>query len=390
MSEIRTFKEVENKIHEEMFNNIYLLKCTYKTSQEFDKVFKKDMFVKNNKTAFYEVVYYLLDILNPDLTKKKLTSWPPFEIKRDNKFRGELLKYINELNSIYKYANIPPIMSSHLISPGGFKIIKFLLKLSQLVIFEHLKKTNAGLLLYCPIPNKDPNITEGTLNNINKLTLEVETRTKEKVEKFQEYQNDQKNVAKMLVDKRAELDKHISIAKKELTTAEEDFYKKYTLYPSMSSLKESFKTIKQQWNNISRINDIFLECKSLLLYLSGNNLVVKHTFDDQNSTEEKELNLSEFFSKAAIMINKKSLELPNPSSHSIEQKSKILQSIVVEYSQVQKDLETEKEKISSLIKHLFESLKYVDNMNFLQFEIDNLVDSSDDLLGIKPFDFSDN
>ncbi|XP_057672467.1 uncharacterized protein LOC130903999 [Diorhabda carinulata] len=388
MSEIRTFKEVENKIHEEMFNNIYLLKCTYKTSTDFEKVFKKDMFVKNNKAAFYEVVYYLLDILNSDLTKKKLPSWPPLEIKRDNKFRSELLKYINELNTIYNYANIPPLMSSHLISPGGFKIAKFLLILSRLVMFEHLKKTNLGLLLYCPIPNKDPNITQGMLNNINKLTSEIEIRTKEKIENFQKYQNDQKCAANMLVDKLAELDKKISIAKKELITKEEDFYKKYTLYPSMSSLRENFKAIKQEWKNISSINNIFLECKELTSTLSGNKLVVKHTFDDKQSTEGHELNLSEFFSEVATMINIKSLELPNPSSHFIEQKANILRSVIYECLQIQKNLDNDKEKVSSLIKHLFESLKYVDNINSLEFENDSLDDSSDDL-GIKPFDASD-
>ena len=61
-----------------------------------------------------------------ELLKQKVPTWPLYDVRSENEFRNEVMKYVNELNTIHEDANIPNIATSHLITPGGFKFIKFI------------------------------------------------------------------------------------------------------------------------------------------------------------------------------------------------------------------------------------------------------------------------
>ncbi|CAG9838887.1 unnamed protein product [Diabrotica balteata] len=391
MSEVKTFRYIEAKVHEELYNNLYLLSQVYETNSEFNRVFKKDMFVKNNKAAFYEVVYYLLDTLNRELTKEKLKSWRPYDIKGENKFRSELLKYINELNIHYTHANIPPIMSSHLISPGGFKFTKFMLKLSQLVIFEYLQNNSRALLLYCPIQSTNTTLMQAKFDSINRITFEVKLRINTTLEKFQEDCNKQKNVADSLVKNLTDLQKSISTAKKVQLTAEEEFFNKYTVYPSINSLEDKIVSLNSLWNRLSNIHSLLEDCKSIHEYLLSNDLVLHHTVNSQktsNCQKEQKLNLPEFFTTVATLLNSKSLELPIVDNSFISERSEQIRSTIERYLDLTNEFNTDIQQINAHVKGLFKNLKYVENYVKLQL-LNNKSESLEDNLGIQPLEVSE-
>lgn len=136
-------KELEMKLHEEFYKNVYILTLRYPPSDAFAKVFKKDMFVKNNKVGSQQAIYYLLEILDKSILKQKIKTWPIYNPCSEFEFRKEILKYINEINTIYEDADIPTITKSQLISPGGFKFIKFMFKLSRFILYLHLQRNHS-------------------------------------------------------------------------------------------------------------------------------------------------------------------------------------------------------------------------------------------------------
>ncbi|XP_028144767.2 uncharacterized protein LOC114338378 [Diabrotica virgifera virgifera] len=391
MSDAKTFRNLEAKLHEELYNNLYLLTRVYETHSEFDRVFKRDMFVKKNKAAFYEVVYYLLDALNRELTKEKLKSWRPYDIKGETKFRSELLKYINELNNHYTHANIPPIMASHLISPGGFKFITFMLKLSQLVIFEYLQNNSRALLLYCLTPSSNATVRKAQFDNIKRITSEVKLRTNTATKKFQEDTNKQKNVADSLVKSLTDLDKSISTAKKVQLAAEEEIFNKYTVYPSINSLEDKIASLNSLWSSLSNVHSVLEDCKSIHEYLASNDLVLHHTANSQktpNCQKEQKLNLPEFLTTVATLLNSKSLELPILDKSFISERSEQIRSTAEKYQDLINEFNTDIQQINAHAKGLCKNLKSVDNYVKLQL-INNKVESSEDNLGIQPLEYSE-
>ncbi|XP_031329108.1 uncharacterized protein LOC116160110 [Photinus pyralis] len=181
-------KEFEMRIHEQFYTNVHLLTFSYPPSEAFTAVFKKDMFVKNNKVGFQQVTYYLLDILDKNVLKQKIPTWPLYDVRSENEFRNEIMKYMNELNGIYEDANIPIIATSHLIMPGGLKFIKFMCKLSMFVLYQHLQRNNVCPTMLLPLqPSKrDDIIREDTdkivrvASTINKSVVDIMTAFNEK------------------------------------------------------------------------------------------------------------------------------------------------------------------------------------------------------------------
>lgn len=175
---LKARREQELKIHEQLYSNIQLLTLVYPQSEECKRVFVKDMFVKNNKAAFQQIVYYLLNILDPEATKTKI-PWPLLDSKREAQFRNFVIKRINELNSHFDFANIPLLMTSHLISPGGYRFAKFILKLSQLVMSVHLQKdSDVNLTFLFPIrPNKNESTTKACIERLNRRTKQINAET---------------------------------------------------------------------------------------------------------------------------------------------------------------------------------------------------------------------
>lgn len=376
MSDIVSYKDAENKIHEELYNNLYLLKNIYTTTLNFNRVFKKYMFAKSNKDGFFEVIYYLLNILNPILTKERLTTWPPFDIKTENKFRTEVLNYMKELNNLYHHANIPQMMASHLISPGGYKFTKFMFKLSQLVIYEHLKKTHEVELLYYPEANENEDVIKVLMNNFQTITSGIEFKTKKKLDQLHEYHKTQEEKALSIVNTLSQLDKSVSVSKKEKAIAEEKFYKKYTVYPSDDSLKNKLVTLNQQWQNLAHIHTLYGDCKQLLSYINNTNLVI----DIEDKTNCKEQNLSDFFNTLTLLINSKSLELPNPTNSYIQQNSEKICELLHKNTTILKEISVNIQQTQLLIRDTYESVRFVEHLIANQPKPEDFLD---DMQGIK-------
>lgn len=176
---LKVRREQEAKIHSQLHSNLHTLTLLFPPSDDFRRVFVRDMFVKNNKAAFHHVVYYLLSVLEPDLIKTKITSWPLFSPKQEAQFRGEVMKYVNELNGVYEFANVPLLMTSHLISPGGYKFARFMLKLSQLVMTVVLQKDlNVKVTFLYPLKaNKNAQIAKNNLQRLKQKTRQIERET---------------------------------------------------------------------------------------------------------------------------------------------------------------------------------------------------------------------
>ncbi|KAG5879159.1 hypothetical protein JTB14_029961 [Gonioctena quinquepunctata] len=393
---LRQYKENESRVHEKLYENICSLMHFYQPSDDCRRVFKKDMFVKNNKTAFYELVYYLLDILNPELTKQKLTAWPPYEIRRESKFRSELLQYINELNSIYENADIPHIMPSHLISPGGYKFGKFMLKLSQLIVHEHLRKTKKKTLFYCPKPHKNTSPTKATISNINITTSKLENSTREYLDEYELYHNELKDQASCLVADLTDLDAKIGETKKQLSLAKTEFSKNYPSYPSTDTLKEDIQLLQKEWKSLKNIHDLFKESGSLLSYLTSNTSVLVHNKEEMKIPSsvlhiimnKEQLNLTEMFHGLQVLLEQKSLELPNPTPLFIEDIREKVQKVNERLSRLERELLERKNQTQVIVAELQENIKLVEYLIRIPTKtVYSTIDSSDEMFGICPLEY---
>lgn len=365
-------RECEAKIHEQLYTNIYLLTLSYSTTEKFNSLLSKDMFVKNNKAAFQHVTYFLLTVLNPEIVKDKVPSWPPYEPRVETQFRNEVMKYINELNILYEDANIPVLMTSHLISPGGYKFARFMLKLSQLVLFVHLQRdpTIKQDILYSLKPNKN---SEATLNSINRLRYKHKKINNEVSDIKLDYDNfvlqslstaatigEQKTfISKSLVNiKQSSPDANVSTAS----------IKSFDLLmPQIDSKLKQVKVIFQKCMKIRELapcHDVVLDC---------NNSHVKIIREIHSSDRNNEnLDLITFFENLSAFLNATHLKRPSFSTTLLKNKS----DTYVAFNQNLQVVNKRYDNISEKIKKLSCML---DN-NFIKTHehFSNKIDPSDD------------
>lgn len=358
---LKVRRDNENKIHEHLYTNLYLLSQFYPTSADFNRIFKKDMFMKNNKAAFFEVVYYLLYILDPERTRQKLTMWPPFDIKREIKFRAEVLNYINELNVLYDYTEIPQIMQSHLICPGGYKFTKFMFKLSELVIFEHLQKYNM-VELYCPTPHTNYSFHTTYCEN---QTATINSIVNDKIELFNKYYFEGQNKAKRIDDNLSEINKNILNEKTKNIKAKEQFNINYPLYPSLQSLQEKNESLKMEWSNLQPVHDLFKSCGGLIKHLSSNNLILEHKKEEFRVPNEithiikniEELDLIEYFQGLNILLEHRALDLPNITTSAIDRNIPKLNQMITKYVKLAEVFTEKKQQIQTTLSELLENIE---------------------------------
>lgn len=254
----------------------------YPTTPEFNAVFKKDMFLKNNKVGSQQVIYFLLNILDPVKLKQKVTSWPVYVPKIEAQFRNEVMKYLNELNTIYEGSDLPKVMASHLISPGGFKFVKYMLSLSQIVLYQHLKRNSmtGKDMIFAIKPDKDPSVTEtytrclmNKTKNINEETLETKREFSLNLERY-------KRSADEVVKKQLEVDVAITKAKERLRQIEEEWKNNLQQPIEFSdSATESLETIQDGLNYLNRIKSKLEEYHRLIKSLHNEDLILKHNLD---------------------------------------------------------------------------------------------------------------
>ncbi|XP_017770752.1 PREDICTED: uncharacterized protein LOC108558368 [Nicrophorus vespilloides] len=255
----KTIKDKENKIHEELYNNIYLLTLMYQTSKEFDHVFKKDMFTKNNKAGFHQVIYYLLHILNPNVMKQKLPSWPPLDIRSENQFRNEVMKYSNELNSIYENANIPTVLTSHLISPGGYKFVKFMLKISQLVLYEHLKEAKQDVMLTMIKPTKSKIMNKRNISHLGIIHTKIHEECDQIKSEFNLVFASYKEKAESMKNQLQGFNKSLPALRNEVRDLKES-----NTDIDIDEIDLKLEGIKKKVNEVNDVRDNFVQAQKLL------------------------------------------------------------------------------------------------------------------------------
>lgn len=357
----------ENKIHECLYNNLYLLSQTYPTSADFNRIFKPDMFVKSNKAAFHEVVYYLFSILTTEESKEKITTWPPYDIQREKKFRTEVLSYVNELNSMFDYADIPHIMHSSLISPGGFKFTKFMLKLSEFVVFHHLKKLKAADL-YCPVYMDN---SEFLVNFLNKHTVIIDSIVQDQLNEFNNYYSARQNQATEIVNKLTVVNKTIADAKKKNEIVKKEFNEKYPLYPSPEYLHEKMQYLQKEWRELQPIHDIYKTCGGLLNSVKNNKIILEHKKEELQVPNEiihiiknrDELDLIELFQGLNILLEHRALAPDNLTKYIIDSNIQQINEMNLRYINLIKKFTQGQEKISKSIQDVLSYFKVLEDLN---------------------------
>ncbi|XP_044761856.1 augmin complex subunit dgt6 [Coccinella septempunctata] len=342
--------KMDRDLQDKLYMNIALLNMIHEPSADFRTVFKRDMFAKSNKSAFFHVVHYLLTVLNPEMAKEKLVTWPTCNvINRENKFRKEVLNYLNELNKLYEEADLPTMMSSHLLAPGGYRFIHFMYKLSQLVLFEDLKRDYPFELLCRPKQSSNEEINEKAYQNIMTYTNEINTETNNAINKFNRmFEIFKKEAEKTVKEKHEvyqqlkEIDTKIEIEERKLG---ENKLTKEEISKKLQDLQNKFETVE-------KINNIYSQC----------NLLVSHL--KENSNEGETLDLAEALKVTNINLRRQLSELPDYEITELESYLQILEKRKEELGQVEKHLRTKHEafveamsKSENLLKDIIEDVK---------------------------------
>ncbi|KAF7285275.1 hypothetical protein GWI33_011404 [Rhynchophorus ferrugineus] len=368
MDLFKQHRETEQKVHDNLYTNLVLLTHFYPPNKDFNAVFRKDMFVKNNKAAFFEVVHYMLNIISPELTKQKLTNWPIRDVKMEAKLRTEVISYVNELNVVYPYANIPTCQTSTLISPGGFRFAKFMLKISQLVLFKHLERSEEITLLFPLKHQKNAlEMSKAQINHLNKVTSNINKESMDLLSTFQEYYEKIKGQGEAICESLTKLNKDIQAIQKQYTDIQNFFNTKYPSYPSANSLEEKFTVIKEQVQKVVEMNHLFAECEKLLKCISGTDLLLEHNEDDLDVPQDiqniiqnnNQLDITQFFRGLTVLLEKKTLELVDPTKICIGQSIETINKLSGRYKDILKQLEAERDHINGLfdqLKTVFEDI----------------------------------
>lgn len=140
-----TYKAEEREKSKKLFRKLALLNIVHHPSEEFLKIFNFHMFTKPNDKAFFQVMYYLFNILDPGEVKKRF-YWPITDKKYESMFRTATVSFINHLIEKHKIKWEMQIMKSYLVvKPGGMKFLGFLHDFIDFLIAE-LTKKNEKLL----------------------------------------------------------------------------------------------------------------------------------------------------------------------------------------------------------------------------------------------------
>ncbi|XP_065170749.1 HAUS augmin-like complex subunit 6 [Atheta coriaria] len=266
MSAIQEQKSIDQRTHMQLFNYMVLLKHLYPTTEAFDSVCKPDMFVKNNKAAFQHVIYYLFKILNPAIIKKKISNWPILDIKMEAQFRKEVMTYINELKTIYPNYEIPTIVASQLINPGGLKFVNLMLDITQLVVTEAIKREDCINFPLLPTVNCSSESKEhigDVITHVNKLLYVTEQETLQKVMEHNQKMLEYEKQAKLITQKIVESKKNIVQMQMTLEHLQSEA-------KSADINDDDLDAIETDSAEVLQIHEKFKHCNTLFNYFKNN------------------------------------------------------------------------------------------------------------------------
>lgn len=264
-------KDIEARLHEALFNNVQILTYKFKPSDDFRRVFKPDMFKKSNVAAFQHVTHYLLSTLNPELTEKMVPTWPIFEKRQEASFRKEIIILIDQINHLYPHADLPKLMHSHYVVPGGLKIANLLFSLSQLVLHEVLKQNYYKALLMPSKANEDPNVTDLTIKSIQRKTRCDADKMRNIMQRSDECKNQALAKAQQMIDEDEKVSKELSQYRKALL-------EKLANYkgPTIEETQKHVQQAKDSLENIGELAQLFAQIITLQGFLSNDETVLNY------------------------------------------------------------------------------------------------------------------
>lgn len=348
-------KEEEKKYQNALYKNLYVLTLEYPPSNDFKKIFKTNMFEKPNKEAFHQVVYYLLYILSPKDVKVKLPSWPILDKGMEVKFRDEVLHYLNNINSTYENADIPPIMKSHLIAPGGYNFTLMMFRLSQLVFYQHLVKNHdqPDLLLQRIKLSKNDGITLKRIDELVARINVIETENSKIQDEFCRFLECIRNKANNIVNEQKKVDLiYVENAKKleEMKTSFEAHTSKENIIPE--NMENYFAIIEEKLTIIKNLKLEFKKYNELVSYMQLENICLEHPLNNS----KKDIDLINFLQDVTRHFSKLKHEFYSYDSNQ-------LKNYIKDFNEFNEKLdflqENSKNTITGMKKFVKELKKYI-------------------------------
>lgn len=220
----------------------------------------KTTFIKPNKAAFNDTVYYLLYCINTDLTEKLI--WPIIHSKDEHQFRNDLTSCLIKINALYKGCDIPITPSSQFASPGGYKIAYLLFKMSQLAMVQLLQKCGVTDVL---LPNKvtDPQ----SIEDLKLATMCIENETREELKKIPERQIELMQKADVIVKTTKTVHQDVAMLKKQLK-------EKLSVSDKNVVTEESLEQLRYQVKQVVELEQSFIKLQKMTKYVES--LIIEH------------------------------------------------------------------------------------------------------------------
>ncbi|PIK56744.1 hypothetical protein BSL78_06386 [Apostichopus japonicus] len=116
--------------------------------------FTRDMFSLPNKRGFEVVMQFLFERLNPALSRERFRHcWPILDKKQEQTFRKTISNWLTEISKEDEDANLPRIVPSLFMSPGGDKFYTLLFYFTSFVMVKTCKNDHGvksrDLLHHC-------------------------------------------------------------------------------------------------------------------------------------------------------------------------------------------------------------------------------------------------
>lgn len=342
-------KAHEDMLHQKFHEIMQTLIRSYPPSKGFMEVFKLNMFKKNNKAGFQQVVHYLMNILDYDLVQQKPSLSLPLDPRSEIEFRNEVMKYIKNLSLSYKDIEIPPLVTSHLISPGGFKFISFIFKFSQLVLYENVKRNSSkdsAVLLPLKVSNDDLR-NQQNIDRLRVLTTKIYADTHHIIHAFNRKLNQSRVEAENIMQEQADLIKEINKLKGEISQQ-----------PSQDTVEIDVSYIQKNIDLLNLINDNFEKCRSFINNLQDENYQIEFNPQTKLPTEmaklvkvrNGKLDLISFFNGFIILMEQKRFEITPMSEAEVRTKFEEFQKANKEYPSFVERLDRIEKEMLSLIK----------------------------------------
>ncbi|XP_046400674.1 uncharacterized protein LOC124166970 isoform X2 [Ischnura elegans] len=114
-------------------------------------ILKEGMFLRPNYAGFFQVTYFLMQIIYPGSNAFR-TCFPPLEKTQEREFRRVLIELIRGLNEGFgDLVTISEIIPGSIMTPGGNKFIKLVWELSLLAIAVQGKRVDNDVDICMPV-----------------------------------------------------------------------------------------------------------------------------------------------------------------------------------------------------------------------------------------------